>query len=43
MNLTESAINTFTENDLREALIGRGIDVSKYSDKDALVKKALTM
>jgi truncated hemoglobin YjbI len=43
MNLTENAINAFTENDLRTALIGRGIDVSIYNDKAELVRKALTL
>ena len=43
MNLTESAINAFSENDLRTALRERGIDVSHYNDKTALVKKALAV
>ena len=43
MNLSEDAINAFTENDLRTALRERGVDISKYSDKAALVSKALAM
>lgn len=43
MNLSEKAINAFTEGDLRTALRERGIDVSKYDDKAALVHKALAL
>lgn len=43
LNLTENHIDALTKIDLRAALRGRGIDVSNYSDKAALVRKALAM
>lgn len=43
MKMTEQAIETLSEVDLREALAGRGVDISKYEDKEALVRKALLM
>jgi hypothetical protein len=41
MKLTTSAIEALSESDLSDALADRGVDVSKYPDKDALVRKAL--
>jgi len=37
------AIEALTEAELKEALIGRGVDVSDYQDKTALVNKALSL
>jgi len=43
MNMTSDAIETLPENDLKEALVGRGVDVSMYGDKADLVNKALSL
>jgi truncated hemoglobin YjbI len=43
MNMTSDAIEALTEAELKEALIGRGVDVSDYQDKTALVNKALSL
>jgi hypothetical protein len=41
MKMTTAAIEALSQSDLSEALADRGVDVSKYPDKDALVRKAL--
>jgi len=41
MKMTTAAIEALSEGDLSEALVDRGVDVSQYQDKDALVRKAL--
>jgi hypothetical protein len=38
--MTSDAIEALTETELKEALIGRGVDVSNYRDKKELVSKA---
>lgn len=43
MNMSAEAIDAMSEEDLREALTGRGVDVSTYPDKQALVSKALSL
>ncbi|MEP3279942.1 MAG: hypothetical protein ABJN26_26050 [Stappiaceae bacterium] len=43
MNMTSDAIEALSEDELKEALSGRGIDVSDYRDKQALVNKALSL
>ncbi len=43
MNMTSDAIEALTETELREALVGRGVDASKYRGKKELVNKALEM
>ncbi len=43
MNMTSDAIEAMSEADLKEALIDRGIDVSKFQDKAQLVNKALSL
>jgi truncated hemoglobin YjbI len=41
MKMTTAAIEALSQSDLSDALADRGVDVSKYPDKDALVRKAL--
>jgi len=41
MRMTSDAIEALSENEIRGALAERGVDVSKYQDKKALVNKAL--
>lgn len=43
MKMTEQAIEALSEAELSEALAERGVDVSKYEGKEALVGKALMM
>jgi truncated hemoglobin YjbI len=43
MKMTEAAIEALSEAELIEALGERGVDVSKFNGKQALVNKALTM
>jgi len=43
MNMTSDAIEALPESDLKEALVGRGVDVSMYRDKTELVNKALSL
>lgn len=43
MTMTEQAIEAMSETELREALADRGVDVGRYQDKPALVRKALGM
>ncbi|MCX7560210.1 hypothetical protein OS190_11575 [Sulfitobacter sp. F26204] len=43
MNMTEQAIKALSEGDLKQALADRGIDISRFEDKEALVRKALMM
>ena len=43
LRMTTEAIGALTENELREALKDRGVDVSKYGGKEDLVNKALMM
>jgi len=43
MNMTTQAIEALSEQDLREALTGRGVDVSDYTSKQSLVNKALQL
>lgn len=43
MNMTSEAIDALTETELREALVGRGVDASVYRGKKELVNKALNM
>lgn len=43
LNMTSDAIEALSEDELRAGLEGRGIDVSKYPDKQALVNKALSL
>ena len=43
MNMTSDAIETMSETELKEALIGRGVDVDNYQDKMDLVNKALNL
>lgn len=43
MNMTTEAIEALSEEELKEALVGRGVDISKYPDKPALVNKALML
>jgi len=43
MNMTSEAIDALSETDLRAALVGRGVDTSKFTDKKELVTKALNM
>ena len=40
MNMTNEAIAAMSENDLRDALIGRGVDVSNLKSKQELVEMA---
>jgi truncated hemoglobin YjbI len=43
MNMTNDAIEALSENELKEALAGRGIDVGDYQNKQELVNKALRL
>ena len=43
MNMTNDAIEAMSETDLKEALIGRGVDVANYQQKTDLVNKALSL
>lgn len=43
LNMTSDAIEALPEQDLRDELANRGIDVSTYKDKQALVNKALSL
>ena len=43
MNMTRQAIEALPENELRQALIGRGVDVTDTQDKAELVRKALNL
>jgi truncated hemoglobin YjbI len=43
LNMTSDAIEALTETELKEALVGRGVDVSNYQDKTELVNKALSL
>ncbi|MCR9138319.1 MAG: hypothetical protein NXI27_20130 [Alphaproteobacteria bacterium] len=43
MNMTTEAIEALSEDELKDALIGRGVDVSDYRDKQQLVNKALSL
>ena len=43
LNMTSDAIEALPEDELRDALKDRGIDVSAYQDKMALVNKALSL
>jgi truncated hemoglobin YjbI len=43
MNLSEAAIESLTEIELKEALIARGVDISACVDKQALVNQALRL
>ena len=43
MNMPSDAIEAMTESELREGLAELGVDVTQYSDKEALVNKALML
>jgi truncated hemoglobin YjbI len=43
MNMSEAAIASLTESELKEALIARGVDVGTSVDKQALVNQALRL
>lgn len=43
MNMTSDAIEALPEDELREALVGRGVDVNGYQNREELVSKALNM
>ena len=43
LNMTTDAIEALSEVQLKEALIGRGVDVSNYKTKEELVNKALAL
>ncbi|MCX7567908.1 hypothetical protein OS189_16310 [Sulfitobacter sp. F26169L] len=43
LKMTEEAIQALSEVELREGLTDRGVDTSKYRDKNALVRKVLMM
>lgn len=43
MNMSKETIESFTESELKSALAALGVDASRYSDKGALVSKALMM
>jgi hypothetical protein len=43
LNMTSDAIEALTEEELREALIGRGVKGIEGDDKVALVNKALSL
>ena len=43
MNMTNEAIAAMSENDLRDALTGRGVDVSNLKSKQELVEKATSL
>ena len=40
LNMTDASIEALSEPDLREGLIGRGVDVSEITDKVELIRKA---
>ncbi len=43
LNMSSDAIEALSENQLKEGLITRGIDVNKYHDKKELVNIALRL
>ena len=43
LNMTSDAIEALPENELKNALIARGVDVAQYRDKSELVGKALRL
>lgn len=43
MNMTSDAIEALSEDELKEALIGRGVDVTEYRSKQQLINKALSL
>jgi hypothetical protein len=43
MNMTSDAIEALSEDELKEALISRGVDVTEYQNKEELVNKALNL
>ena len=43
MNMTSEQIEALSEEALKEALTGRGVDVSELGDKALLVSKALSL
>ena len=43
LNMTSAAIEAMSESDLKEALAGRGVDVSALRNKTELVNKALSL
>lgn len=43
LNMTANAIEAMSETELKEALIGRGVDVAEYRNKTELVNKALSL
>ena len=43
LNMTSDAIEALSEQDLRDALVARGIDVSQYTEKQQLVNHALRL
>ncbi len=43
MNMTSDAVEALSEDELREGLISRGIDVASYNNKQDLVNRALSL
>ena len=43
LNMTADAVEAMSEADLKEALVGRGVDIAKYQGKSQLVAKALSL
>lgn len=43
LNMTSAEIEAMSESELKEALSGRGVDVSDYQNKSELVNKALSL
>lgn len=43
MNMTSDAIEALSEEELRDGLAGRGVDVTEFHDKQQLVNKALSL
>ena len=43
MNMTSDAIEALSEDELKEALIGRGVDVTGNQNNEELVNKALNL
>lgn len=43
MNMTNNAVEALSEDELKDGLISRGIDISQFADKTALVSKALSL
>ncbi len=43
LNMTESAIEALPEDELKDALVARGVDVADCADQRALVNKALSL